>query len=153
MAKSIPYFRLEMLENDTCWGGTYLYGLYMGVPPSAPPLLCHESPPSPWGRVKCCFNHFTGHTTQHQVESGRFIIAWEEEVLQIIPWRFSILKRTVYRIGTEVGLVRVYNISRTFGDLSSSQGTAQNQNHNLHRALCGSKLQYEAALELIMYKY
>ena len=33
MAKSIPYFRLEMLENDTLWGGTYLYGLYMGVPP------------------------------------------------------------------------------------------------------------------------
>ena len=39
MAKSIPYFRLEMLENDTLWGGTYLYGLYMGVweyPPSPP---------------------------------------------------------------------------------------------------------------------
>ena len=33
LAKSIPYFRLEMLENDTLWGGTYLYGLYMGVPP------------------------------------------------------------------------------------------------------------------------
>ena len=30
MAKSIPYFRLEMLENDTLLGGTYLYGLYMG---------------------------------------------------------------------------------------------------------------------------
>ena len=26
MAKSIPYFRLEMLENGTLWGGTYLYG-------------------------------------------------------------------------------------------------------------------------------
>ena len=24
-AKSIPYFRLEMLENGTLWGGTYLY--------------------------------------------------------------------------------------------------------------------------------
>ena len=33
MVKSIPYFRLEMLENDTLWGGPYLYGLYMGVPP------------------------------------------------------------------------------------------------------------------------
>ena len=32
MAKCTPYFRLEMLENDTLWGGTYLYGLYMGVP-------------------------------------------------------------------------------------------------------------------------
>ena len=35
--KSIPYFRLEMLENDTLWGGTYLYGLRMGVPPPPPP--------------------------------------------------------------------------------------------------------------------
>ena len=24
MATSIPYFRLEMLKNDTLWGGTYL---------------------------------------------------------------------------------------------------------------------------------
>ena len=32
MAKSIPYFRLEMLEN-----GTYLYGSHMGVPPPPPP--------------------------------------------------------------------------------------------------------------------
>ena len=30
MAKSIPHFRLEMLENGTLWNGTY-YGLYMGV--------------------------------------------------------------------------------------------------------------------------
>ena len=36
MAKSIPYFRLEMLENDTLWGGTYLYGPDMGVPPPPP---------------------------------------------------------------------------------------------------------------------
>ena len=36
-AKSIPCFRLEMLENGTLWGGTYLYGLYMGVPP--PPSM------------------------------------------------------------------------------------------------------------------
>ena len=26
-----------MLENDTLWGGTYLHGLYMGVPPLPPP--------------------------------------------------------------------------------------------------------------------
>ena len=38
MAKSIPYCRLEMLENGTLWGGTYLYGLYMGVPPPPPGL-------------------------------------------------------------------------------------------------------------------
>ena len=31
MAKSIPYFRPEMLEIGTLWGGTYLYGLYMEV--------------------------------------------------------------------------------------------------------------------------
>ena len=37
MAKSIPYFRLEMLENGTLWGSTYLYGLYMGVSPPPPP--------------------------------------------------------------------------------------------------------------------
>ena len=36
MAKSIPYFRPEMLENGTLWGGTYLYGLYIGVPPPPP---------------------------------------------------------------------------------------------------------------------
>ena len=32
MATSLPYFRLEMLENNTLWGGTYLYGLYMAPP-------------------------------------------------------------------------------------------------------------------------
>ena len=35
MTQSLPYFRLEMLENDTLWGGTYLFGLYMGVRNSA----------------------------------------------------------------------------------------------------------------------
>ena len=37
MAKSTHYFRLEMLENDTLWGGQYIYGLYMGVHPPPPP--------------------------------------------------------------------------------------------------------------------
>ena len=37
MAKSILYFRLEMLENGTLLGGTYLYGLYMGGPPPPHP--------------------------------------------------------------------------------------------------------------------
>ena len=45
MAKSIPCFRLEMLENDTLWGGTYLYGLDIGAPlpppPSRPPGWCN----------------------------------------------------------------------------------------------------------------
>ena len=30
MAKSIPYFRVQMLKNDTLWCGTFLYSLYMG---------------------------------------------------------------------------------------------------------------------------
>ena len=29
MAKSIPYFRLELLENDTLWGSTYLNMAYI----------------------------------------------------------------------------------------------------------------------------
>ena len=44
MAKSIPYFTLEMLENDTLWGGTYPYGLYMGVPPPSPRGLVPVTP-------------------------------------------------------------------------------------------------------------
>ena len=36
MANSIPYFRLEMIENDTLWGGTYLYGLAYGILPPPP---------------------------------------------------------------------------------------------------------------------
>ena len=43
IAKSIPYFRLEMLENDTLWDGTYLYGLYMGVHPPGHILTSSES--------------------------------------------------------------------------------------------------------------
>ena len=30
--KSIPVFRPKRLKNPTLWGGTYLYGLYKGVP-------------------------------------------------------------------------------------------------------------------------
>ena len=58
MAKSIPYFRLEMLENGTLWGGTYLYGLYMGVPP----------PPPPPGRCPAVLGSWLmrGHCTSHE---------------------------------------------------------------------------------------
>ena len=31
--KCIPVFRPERRKNPTLWGGTYLYGLYRGVPP------------------------------------------------------------------------------------------------------------------------
>ena len=31
-AKSIPVFRPKRRKNPTLWGGTYLYGLYKGVP-------------------------------------------------------------------------------------------------------------------------
>ena len=33
-ARSIPVFRSKRLKNYTLWGGTCLYGLYKGVPPS-----------------------------------------------------------------------------------------------------------------------
>ena len=32
-AKCIPVFRPKRRKNPTRWGGTYLYGLYKGVPP------------------------------------------------------------------------------------------------------------------------
>ena len=32
-AKCIPVFRSKRRKNPTRWGGTYLYGLYKGVPP------------------------------------------------------------------------------------------------------------------------
>ena len=52
-----------MLENDTLWGGTYPYGLYMGVPPPPSPL-------SPGGRIgqtnaTCCVQQCC--TMLHQV--------------------------------------------------------------------------------------
>ena len=60
MAKSIPYFRLEMLENGTLWGDTYLYGLYMGVtPPSPPPpgvMVYHQ--------ISCLYSHEDNTTLQ-----------------------------------------------------------------------------------------
>ena len=56
MAKSVPYFRLEMLENDTLWGSTYLYGLYMGEPPPAPPpgLLTKAKRQGAEKTTRCC---------------------------------------------------------------------------------------------------
>ena len=32
-AKCIPVFRAKQRKNPTRWGGTYLFGLYKGVPP------------------------------------------------------------------------------------------------------------------------
>ena len=32
-AKFVPVFRPKRPKNHTLWGGTYLYGLYKGVPP------------------------------------------------------------------------------------------------------------------------
>ena len=46
MANSIPYFRLEMIENDTLWGGTYLYGFAYGILP--PPPLPGGDPLGPF---------------------------------------------------------------------------------------------------------
>ena len=53
MAKSIPFFRLAMLESDTLWGGTYLYGLYMGVPTPPPPPGLDRQDLRLRGRGKC----------------------------------------------------------------------------------------------------
>ena len=36
-AKSIPIFRPKRRKTPTQWGGSYLYGLYKGVPPPPPP--------------------------------------------------------------------------------------------------------------------
>ena len=38
-AKSPPLFRPKWCKNHTLWDGTYLYGLYKGVPPPLPPVL------------------------------------------------------------------------------------------------------------------
>ena len=35
-AKSPPLFRPKWCKNHTLWDGTYLYGLYKGVPPPPP---------------------------------------------------------------------------------------------------------------------
>ena len=35
-AKCQPVFRPKRRKNPTQWGGTYLYGVYKGVPPPAP---------------------------------------------------------------------------------------------------------------------
>ena len=45
-AKCIPVFRPKRRKNPTWWGGTYVYGLYKGVPP--PPRA--KTPPS----LSCC---------------------------------------------------------------------------------------------------
>ena len=44
-ANYTPYFRLKMFENNTLWGGTYLYGIYIRVlppPTTRVPLLFEE---------------------------------------------------------------------------------------------------------------
>ena len=53
-AKSITYFRLGMLENYTLWGGTYLYGLYMGVYPPPPPGPQSGVSLNQWNTGKIC---------------------------------------------------------------------------------------------------
>ena len=50
-AKSIPVFRPKRRKNPTWWGGTYVYGLYKGVPP----------PPGPKRRHPCGVVDFSLH--------------------------------------------------------------------------------------------
>ena len=35
----ITRFQTKTVQNPTRWGGTYLYGLYKGVPPGCKPAL------------------------------------------------------------------------------------------------------------------
>ena len=57
---SIPYFRLEMLENDNLWGDTYLRGKYMGEPLPPPPPPSPLPPPQP----RTAWNHTRSSPTE-----------------------------------------------------------------------------------------
>ena len=39
MGKVYTRFQTKRPKNPTLWGGTHLYGLYKGQPPSPPPLI------------------------------------------------------------------------------------------------------------------
>ena len=60
IAKSIPYFRLEMLENDTILGGTYPYGLWEYHPWALPPPeMLPEQCLSAWETPLKCLRNLT----------------------------------------------------------------------------------------------
>ena len=67
-AESVPFFRPKRRKTPTLWGGTYLYGLYKGVPPPPPP----RDPYLPYGialfpktrncsRPVCLFSPINGY--------------------------------------------------------------------------------------------
>ena len=72
-AKSIPVFRPIRCKNRTRWGGTYLYGLYKGVPPPSPA----PPPPNPAATTVADYPYFlsTGmQTTIHPLTLDNNII-------------------------------------------------------------------------------
>ena len=71
MSKCIPYFRLEMLENDTLWGGIYLY-----APPPPPPEVVSQRPPSVLPTSQVCR---WGYITRKQVVYFVYKIIREEK--------------------------------------------------------------------------
>ena len=63
--KAVPSaFRLAMLDNDTFWGDTYLYGLYWWPPPG---FSSANTPFIPVSRVPICFFGFFFHSTIHSL--------------------------------------------------------------------------------------
>ena len=48
-AKPLPVFRPKRRRNPTLWGGTYIYGLYMGVPSYPPGFSLFPKKIKAWG--------------------------------------------------------------------------------------------------------
>ena len=70
-AKTVPVLRSKRHNKHTLWNGTYLYGLYMGVPPP-PPLGSFKNQSLPHFPVI----HFVS-TTSFSIHFGRTIILRE----------------------------------------------------------------------------
>ena len=63
MAKSIPYFRLEVLENETLFGGTYLYGLYMEYLPATFDHAWFVCADQNWSQININWSEWHGNLT------------------------------------------------------------------------------------------
>ena len=55
-----PVFRPKRHKNPTLWGGTYLYGLYMGGPPPPHPRIIFAGPT--FKRCRCSVLHWISKT-------------------------------------------------------------------------------------------
>ena len=54
--KPIPVFRPKRRKSSTLWGGTYLCGLYKGLPPSPPPRVTLPFTDR-WGATSLRYKH------------------------------------------------------------------------------------------------